>query len=97
MLLTLHYRNIGVIYESLRDHNTRPAMFGAPNEGEIFENVNKMGGQKPRPTYIMLFNNRSKIIHYFLHRTLAFLSLYSHLVLIYLYNNHRLHNVAIYP
>ena len=35
MLLTLHYRNIGVIYESLRDHNERPAMFGAPQEGEI--------------------------------------------------------------
>ncbi len=44
MLLTLHYRNIGVIYESLRDHNTRPAMFGAPNEGEIIEEVNQMDG-----------------------------------------------------
>ena len=44
MLLTLHYRNIGVIYESIRDHNTRPAMFGTPKEGEIIEEVNQMGG-----------------------------------------------------
>jgi hypothetical protein len=44
MLLTLHYRNIGVIYENLRDHNTRPAMLGAPNKGEIIEEVNPMGG-----------------------------------------------------
>jgi hypothetical protein len=44
MILTLHYRNIGVIYESLRDHIKRPAIFGAPNEGEIIEEVNQMGG-----------------------------------------------------
>jgi hypothetical protein len=41
MLLPLHYRNIGVIYESLRDHNERPAMF---DEGEIIEEVNQMDG-----------------------------------------------------
>ena len=40
----IYFRNIGVIYESLRDHNERPAMFGAPNEGEIIEEVNQMGG-----------------------------------------------------
>ena len=40
----IHFRNIGVIYESLRDHNERLAMFGAPNEGEIIEKVNQMGG-----------------------------------------------------
>jgi hypothetical protein len=44
----INFRNIatpiGFIYESLRDHNERPAMFGAPNEGEIIEEVNQMGG-----------------------------------------------------
>ena len=40
----INYRNIGVIYESLRDRNERPAMFGAPKEGEIIEGVNQMGG-----------------------------------------------------
>jgi hypothetical protein len=44
MLVTLHYKNIGAIYESLRDHNSRPAMFGAPNEGEIIDTINQMGG-----------------------------------------------------
>ena len=33
----LLFRNIGVIYESLRDHNRRPAIFGAPKEGEVID------------------------------------------------------------
>ena len=40
----IQFRNIGVIYESLRDHNERPAIFGVPNEGEIIEELNPMGG-----------------------------------------------------
>ncbi len=43
----IQFRSIGVIYESLRDHNERPAIFGAPNEGEIIEQVNPMGGWNP--------------------------------------------------
>jgi hypothetical protein len=34
-LTILLHRNIGVIYESLRDFNIRPAIFGAPKEGEL--------------------------------------------------------------
>ena len=34
-LTILLYRNIGVIYESLRDLNIRPAIFGEAKEGEL--------------------------------------------------------------
>ncbi len=43
-VIKITYRNIGVIYESLRDRNEGPAMFGAPKEGEIIEEVNQVGG-----------------------------------------------------
>ncbi len=32
---------------TFKDHNERPAMFGAPNEGELIEEVNQIGGWSP--------------------------------------------------
>ena len=47
----IYFRNIGVIYESLRDHNERPAIFGVPNEGWTNQPYGRL---KPRPIYIAL-------------------------------------------